>query len=49
MKNILQMDDEEIKNMKQEIADEIASGEVGADDDQINPGQEQKPQGDENE
>jgi hypothetical protein len=49
MKNILQMDDEEIKNMKQEIADEIASGEVGADDDQINPGQEQQPQGDENE
>ena len=49
MKNVLLLDDEDIKKMKEEIADEIASGEVGADDDQINPGQEQKPQGDENE
>ena len=49
MKNVLLLDDEDIKKMKEEIADEIASGEVGADDDQINPGQEQQPQGDENE
>lgn len=49
MKNVLLLDDEDIKKMKEEIADEIASGEVGADDDHINPGQEQQPQGDENE
>ena len=38
---------ERYKKMKEEIADEIASGEVGADDDHINP--DQQPQGDENE
>ena len=47
MKNVLLLDDEDIKKMKEEIADEIASGEVGADDDHINP--DQQPQGDENE
>jgi hypothetical protein len=49
MKNVLLLDDDDVKKMKEEIADEIASGEVGADDDHINPGQEQQPQGDENE
>ena len=49
MKNVLLLDDDDIKKMKEEIADEIASGEVGADDDHINPGQEQQPQGDGNE
>ena len=49
MKNVLLLDDEDVKKMKEEIADEIASGEVGADDDHINPGQDQQPQGDENE
>ena len=49
MKNVLLLDDDDIKKMKEEIADEIASGEVGADDDHINPGQDQQPQGDENE
>ena len=43
MKNVLHLDDEQIEDMKQEIQDEIASGEVGSDDDHINPG-EQPPQ-----
>lgn len=50
MKNVLMLDDDEIKDMKQEMQDEMNAGEVGADDDHINPDQqEQPPQGDNNE
>ena len=50
MKNVLMLDDDEIKDMKQEMQDEMAAGEVGADDDHINPDQQQQPpQGDNNE
>lgn len=38
MKNILMLDEEEIDKMKKEIDDEMKSGEVGHDDDHINPG-----------
>jgi len=50
MKNVLMLDDDQIKDMKQEMQDEMNAGEVGADDDHINPDQqEQPPQGDNNE
>ena len=37
MKNVLQFDDDDIKQMKDQIDDEMKSGEVSADDDHINP------------
>lgn len=46
MKNVLMLDDDEIKQMKKEIADEVAAGEIGADEDQPNSGRGQQPQGD---
>ena len=35
---MLMIDEEEIDKMKKEIDDEMNSGEVGHDDDHINPG-----------
>ena len=40
MKNILNLNEEEIEQMKKEMDEERASGEVESDDDHINPGQE---------
>lgn len=51
MKNILMLDDETADKMKKEIDDEMKSGEVGHDDDHINPGNDQdneEPNGDDN-
>jgi len=39
MKNVLQFDDDDISQMKDQIDDEMKSGEVSADDDHINPEQ----------
>jgi hypothetical protein len=41
MKNILQFDDDDIKQMKEQIAQELKDGEVVPDDDNINPGQQE--------
>ena len=40
MKNILNLNEEEIEQMKKEMDEERASGEVESDDDHINPAQE---------
>ncbi len=45
MKNVLHFDDDDIKQMRNQIDDELKSGEIGHDDDHINPA----PQGDKNE
>ena len=45
MKNVLHFDDDDIKQMRSQIDDELKSGEIGHDDDHINPA----PQGDKNE
>ena len=42
MKNVLQMDDEDMKNMKDQIDQEMKDGEIGPDDDHINPGQSEE-------
>jgi len=39
MRNVLHFDDEDIKQMKDQIDDEMKSGEIGPDDDHINPAQ----------
>jgi hypothetical protein len=41
MKHVLHLDEEEIKQMKDEIQAELKSGEVAADDDHINPNQDE--------
>ena len=43
-KNVLHMEEDEIEDIRKQIDDETASGEIGADDDHINPDNEQGEQ-----
>ena len=43
-KNVLHMEEDEIEDIRKQIGDETASGEIGADDDHINPDNEQGEQ-----